>query len=129
VTKLIVDTSVWIEYFADSARGKQVASLIDSPHAELFVPASVIAEVVKIHIDKKKDPVPVVEALQNLSSIVPLDVDLAFVAAKLYNFGRIKNSSFGMLDAFVIATAREVGGKVLTFDNSFRPFKETIIPV
>ncbi len=126
--KLFIDASAWIEYFEDTEKGKMVAKIVESEEYEICTPMSVVAEVVKIHLKKRKDPEPALEGLQQLSFLIPLTMEGSINAAKLCSEYRSKHNNFGMLDAFILATARELGGKVLTFDNGFRQFKETIIP-
>ncbi|MDO8628213.1 MAG: PIN domain-containing protein [Nanoarchaeota archaeon] len=128
MTKIIVDASAWLEYFEDTEKGKAVAKMIESTDYEVFTPMSVIAEVIKITLQKTRDPEVAIEGLQQLSSFVSLTMESSVNAAYLYSKYRTKKNSFGMLDAFVVASAREIGAKILTFDNAFRQFKETIIP-
>ncbi len=126
--KIIIDTSAWIEYLEDSPRGNQVASFLESNNFEIFVPSAVIAEVVNIALRKYKNESIAMNAMQSLAAIIPLTTEIAFVAGKLYAEHHSKKNSFGMIDAFILATAKTIGAKVLTFDNDFRGFKETIIP-
>ena len=125
--KISLDASAWIEYFEGTKKGAVVVEIVESPECELFTPMSVVAEVIKFYLHINKDPEPLLEAMQQLSFLVPLTMESSVDAARLYVAHRSKKNSFGLLDAFVLATAREVGAKIVTFDNDFRPFKEAMI--
>jgi len=127
VTKISVDASAWIEYLRGSERGQKVGGIIDSGAHELFTPMSVVAEVVKFHLREKIDPERAIEAIQRLSSLTPLSMESSIHAAQLCVKYHSKKNAFGMLDAFVLATAKEIGSKILTFDNDFKECKEAII--
>ena len=126
--KIIIDASAWIEYLEDSLKGKKVSEMLDSLQNEVYTPVSVIAEVLHKTLKQGLDIERALEIMQQISTIIPLGLDNSIDAARLYAKYRTKSNSFGMLDAFVVATAREVNGKILTFDNGFRQIREAIIP-
>ena len=126
--KIIVDASAWIEYLENSSKGKKASELLDASLNEVYTPVSVIAEVLHKTLKRGLDIEQALEIIRQMSTVVLLDIDCGINAAQVYAKCRTKGNSFGMLDAFVVATAREVGGKILTFDNGFRQFKEAIIP-
>ena len=64
--------------------------------------------------------------MSTLSSIIVINKEISILAGHIHFEAKKKNKDFGMLDAFVAATARKIGAKILTGDTDFRGFKEAV---
>ena len=126
MTKFVVDASAWIDYFDESERGKRLAKILESDDSELFTSAATVAEVVSKFLRRKFPPENAVNAIISLSNVLDVTSDIAWETGKIHSEVKKRNESFGMLDAFVMATARSMSTKVLTSDNDFRIFKEAV---
>lgn len=110
----VVDSSAWLEYFADSAAASQFAPAIEQTE-HLIVPSVCLLEVFKVVL-RERDEGHALQAvaLMQQGRVVELDAPLALTAAK---FGiRYK---LPLADSIVYATADLVAGTVWTQDDDF----------
>lgn len=111
----IVDSSGWLEYFADGPNADFFAPAIEAVD-ELVVPSISIHEVFKWILRQRSDD----EALQAIAvmqqgQVVNLDSAVALTAAKL-------SVSLGlpMADSVILATTRLMGATLWTQDADFQ---------
>jgi len=123
VTDYVVDTFAWIEYFAGTAIGERVRILVEDPGNRLMTPAPMLAEIRSKFLREGRDPEAATSAVEVMSEVVPLDRTLARVAADEHARHRRSMRDFGMLDAFLLATALSRKATVLTGDPHFRGMK------
>jgi predicted nucleic acid-binding protein len=79
-----------------------------------------LAEIRSKFLREGLDPEPPTGAVESLSEIVPLDASLARLAGDEHTSRRKSVRDFGMLDAFLLATARSKDATILTGDPHFR---------
>ena len=111
----LVDSSAWLEYFADGPNAPHFAPVVQQTD-RLIVPAVVIYEVFKVVLRESDEnaAMQVCGAMQK-GQVVDLDLKLALAAGKL-SLGL----SLPMADAMILATAREYGATIWTLDADFR---------
>ncbi|MCU0574044.1 MAG: type II toxin-antitoxin system VapC family toxin [Syntrophobacteraceae bacterium] len=110
----IVDSSGWLEYFADGPN----ASFFSRPLAktsDLVVPSITIYEVFKVVLRQRGES----EALQAVAlmqqgSVVDLTAEIAILAAKVSIECRLP-----MADSIILATSRVHGATIWTLDSNF----------
>ena len=105
-----VDSSGWLEYFADTARAKLFAPAIEDT-GHLIVPVLTVYEVFKKFLRERSEA----DALQAVSAmrsghIVDLDVSLALEGAQF---------DLPLADSLIYATARRHGAVLWTQDEDF----------
>ncbi len=111
----IVDTSGWLEYFADSPSAKHFAAAIEST-STLIVPTVVLYEVFKkVRADFGEDKAFVAVAQLKLGIVAVIDEAVALYAAKLSSDHKLP-----MADALIYATAQLRNATVYTQDAHFR---------
>ena len=111
----VVDSSGWLEYFADEPNAGFFASAIESTR-ELIVPAISIYEVFKrVHLQRGEDDAlkAVTQMLQG--QVVDLDTPLALRAAKTSI-----EFSLPMADSIILATAIAYDATLWTQDEHFK---------
>ena len=110
----VVDSSGWLEYLADDSNADFFASAIEDT-ARLVVPSISVYEVFKRVLQQRGegDALRAV-ALMMQGRIVPLDAELALVAAKLSAEGKLP-----MADSIILATARTYDAILWTQDRDF----------
>ncbi len=111
----IIDSSGWLEYFADAPNADFFAPIIENP-AELIVPVITIYEVFKRVLQQRSES----DALQAVaimmqSTIIDIDADLALSAAKLSATLKLP-----MADSLILATAQRHQVTVWTQDSDFK---------
>jgi len=114
VSSHIVDSSAWLEYFADGANAKHFAAVIEKP-AQLLVPSITLLEVFK-RICQQRDEAVALQcvAVMQQSTMVDLDAALAIRAASLG-----KRHGLPLADSIIYATAQSTGAIVWTQDADF----------
>jgi len=107
----VVDSSGWLEYFADGLNADFFAPAIENIQ-ELIVPSMSIYEVFKRILQQRDEAVALqVAALMAQGQVVELDQTLAIAAAKISNDLKIP-----MADSIILATAREYKAILWTQD-------------
>lgn len=106
----VVDSSAWLEYFADTARAKLFAAAIEDV-GNLIVPAIVLYEICKkVRRERGEDAALQVAAALESGRIVEFDASLALEASRL---------DLPLADSLIYATARRLGATVWTQDVDF----------
>ena len=110
----LVDSSAWLEYFADGPNAAFFAPPIERS-ADLLVPVIVLFEVFKRVLQQRGEN----EALQAVSAmqhgqVVELDATTSLNAARLSAFHKLP-----MADSFILAVARQFRALIWTQDADF----------
>ena len=110
----VVDSSGWLEYFANGKNAGFFAPAIEDP-SRLIVPTLSLFEVFKRVLQQRGDP-PALQAvaLMHQGKVVDLDATLALAAARLSALERLP-----LADSVMLATARAFGATLWTQDADF----------
>jgi len=110
----IIDSSGWLEYFADGPNAEFFAPGIENVE-ELFVPTISIYEVFKRILQQRSEneAIQAVVAMQQ-GKVIDLDTTIAISAAKLSVELKIP-----MADSIILATGREYNAMIWTQDADF----------
>ena len=110
----VVDSSGWLEYFANGENADFFAEpLADVP--ALIVPAISVFEVFKRVLAQRGEAATLqASALMQQGQVVPLDASLAMVAARLSHEAKLP-----MADSLMLATARQFDAVLWTQDADF----------
>lgn len=127
MTKLVVDASAWIEYFEGSFIGKEFKDYIENADNEVWTSSVTVAELVSKAVQKSLNMPIVVSGLKSLTNIDSPEYGVAFSAGQIHADIRKSVKKFSLTDAFVLATARSKGARILTCDYDFKGFKEAIL--
>lgn len=110
----VVDSSGWLEYFADGKNAEVFAEAIENT-GELVVPSISLFEVFKRILQQSgEDAALQAIAIMSQGQVVELDMSLALSAAKLSLLHKLP-----MADSIILATAYEHHAALLTQDNDF----------
>ncbi len=115
----VVDSSGWLEYFADGENAEFFSSVIENLD-ELVVPAVSLYEVFKRILQQRGegDALRAV-ALMAQGTVVELDMRIALEAARLSDKEKLP-----MADSMMLATARLHGATLWTQDRDFEKFED-----
>ena len=110
----VVDSSAWLEYFADGPNAGEFAEVIADVE-DLVVPGVTLFEVFK-RIRVQRDLASALYAVAQMrrGRVVDLDADLAVAAAELS-----AETGLPMADSMVLATARAEEATLWTQDGDF----------
>lgn len=111
----VVDSSAWLEYFADGPNAKAFARPIEKTE-ELLVPSIVLFEVFK-RILQQRDEEAALQAAAHMHTgqVISLDADLALSAAKIGH-----DTKLPLADSVILATARHFDATLWTMDSDFQ---------
>ena len=110
----VVDSSGWLEYFADDLNADFFASAIENPE-DLVVPSVSIYEVFK-RVLQQRDENAALQAIAHMQQghVIDLDINLALSAAKLST-----ELNLPMADSIILATAQACDATLWTQDSDF----------
>lgn len=111
----VVDSSGWLEYFAEGPNAAFFASAIENT-AALIVPSISIYEVFK-RVNQQRDEHAALRAaaLMMQGQVIPLDTPIALSVARISLM-----LSLPMADSVILATARATGATLWTQDEHFK---------
>lgn len=110
----VVDSSAWLEYFADGPNAKHFATAIEN-QSKLLVPSITLLEVFKRISQQRDDSIALQYiAVMQQGAVVDLDADLALRAAVLGQRHKLP-----LADSIIYATAQRASALVWTQDADF----------
>ena len=110
----VVDSSAWLEYFADGPNAGFYAPAIEETE-ELVVPSIVLLEVFKRFLQQRSESEALqAAAIMRQGRVVDLDSTLALSAAKIGVTNKLP-----LADSVILATARRFEATVWTQDEDF----------
>ena len=111
----LVDSSGWLEYFADAPNADFFAVPIEAVN-NLIVPTLCISEVFKrVYQQRGENSALQAVALMNQGQMIDLDVSIALNAAKLG-----LDFKLPLADSIILATARAKNAVIWTQDSDFK---------
>ncbi len=121
----ILDSSIWVEYFKGSEKGKKIWTGIS--HKSLATSIIAIAELADIFERRK---LPFEENLMFIhenAHILPISLGVALASGKLKNSIRSKKYKFGLADAIHLATAQQENAILVTCDHDFKGIENVML--
>ena len=110
----LIDSSVWLEYFAAGPQADQFAAVIEKVDA-LLVPTIVLVEVTRrVMQQRDEDAALQIAAMLHQGQVVPLDSGIALSAAQLGVAHKLP-----LADSIIYATAKQYQATVWTMDAHF----------
>ncbi|MBN8742685.1 MAG: type II toxin-antitoxin system VapC family toxin [Thiomonas arsenitoxydans] len=110
----MVDSSAWLEYFADGPSAEHFAPIIEKPEA-LLVPTITLFEVFKrVAVQRDENDAIACVAVMQQGEVVPIDAARALQAAKLSLKHRLPTA-----DSLIYATAQQAGAELWTQNADF----------
>jgi predicted nucleic acid-binding protein len=114
---IVVDSSVWVDFFSSSAgrAGAELRRMIED--SEPFALTGVIvAEVLQ---GLTRDTGPIERLLAQCDLLEPMGYETYREAARIYRSGRARGISLTTIDTLIAAIALEHGASVFTLDGDF----------
>jgi toxin FitB len=111
----IIDSSCWLEYFADSEIGNEISRTIEKVEL-LIVPSITLYEVFKkIMNERDEDLALLAVAHMKQGQVINLDSDLSIFSAKIG-----KEYKLALADSIIYATAIKFNCTIWTQDKHFK---------
>jgi len=125
--RLVIDTFCWIDYIDGNKAGQEVKEYVENPDNEIITTILNIAEISSIVSRRNFDVDKALGIIFSNSKIFSFNSDFAKQAGLLHSEMRRKTEHFGLIDAFILLTARKLRAKVITGDEHFKKEKEAIL--
>jgi predicted nucleic acid-binding protein len=111
---IVIDSSGWIEFFADGPHAEEFAARLRNP-ASILTPTIAVYEVYKwIKRERSEEEALQAVAAMKKTRIVDLSEELALTAADLS-----LSHNLGMADSMMLAVARANNAQLATTDSGF----------
>ena len=121
--KILIDTSVWIDFFKDkSAPLSEKVDEILSRH-EVYVPKVVIAEL--IQGSKSEREVSIIQDFVDAFNIIDQREDSWIKAGKLSHNLKKKGKNVHLTDCYIAVIAQEHGCRILSLDVHFKDIQKS----
>lgn len=117
VVWLLLDTYAWVEFFNATEKGAKVKEFLKNNPC--FTSAISIAELSEWIEKEKLDRQKKLFEIKNLSTILEVDQEILELAGMLKVKKRETEKNFGMIDAIILATAKQYHLKIVTGDKHF----------
>jgi predicted nucleic acid-binding protein len=120
--RIIVDTSVWIEYFRNQSAG--LVGLVEkiAKSGEICVPRVVLAEL--IQGAKSEKEISVIEQFMEAFTIVDQTDQTWLKAGRLSYELKRKGKNINLADCYIAVLAQENDCAVLTLDRHFKDIRQ-----
>jgi len=124
--RYVADAYAWVEYLDGTPRGEKLRAILEGD-AKTYTSAVTLAEVVSKAARTGRDHQTAYAIIHGNSTIVDADEQLSNQTGILHAEIRRTIHGFGLADAYVLATARRLGAKVLTGDPHFTGVDDAIM--
>lgn len=120
--RVLIDTSVWIDYFKDKNSG--IAEKVDEvlTNAEVFIPKAVIAELIQGARSEKE--ISVIEEFIDAFHIIDQSKDTWTNAGRLSFTMKRKGITTNLMDCYLFVIAQENNCKIFTLDKHFKDIRK-----
>ncbi len=123
MTKYLLDTWAWIEFYIGSEKGKEIYKKLES-NKKCFTSVISLAEMSdnyqsgNLKSDNKWKEIR--SFIESKTEIIRLNQEICSRAGKIKQEERQKFPDFGLMDAIILSTARENNLKVITGDKHLK---------
>ncbi len=124
VEKVLIDTSVWIEYFRN--KSESVSREVDEIFSkkEIYVPKIVIAEL--IQGAKSENEISIIKDFIEAFNIIDQREETWFKAGRLSFDLKKKGKTINLTDCYIAVMAQEHACKIFTFDEHFKDIQKIL---
>jgi predicted nucleic acid-binding protein len=123
----VVDAYAWVEYLIGSEVGARVKVVLEDENVGVYTCAVTLGEVICKVAREEQDVCTAYRILLSNSDVVDVDEELSKQTGIIHAEMRKSRKDFGLADAFVLATARKLGARILTGDPHFQGIKEATL--
>ena len=122
--RIIFDTYAWIEYFRGSEQGKIVKQYLEGH--EVITPVVVLLELSYRAKQEAWDIRKYVNFIKIHSSIIGINDKIILEFGKIYYETKNRVKDIGFVDILILTMAVIENAKILTGDEHFKSFEQTI---
>jgi predicted nucleic acid-binding protein len=127
LTRFIVDSHAWIEYLLSTEAGEKVKKILENQENKIFTHIFSLAEISSRLTRAGAEYSKSISVIISDSEIIETSPEISARAGELHANMRKEIKDFGLVDAFILLAAKEMGAKILTGDPHFRHIKEAVM--
>jgi predicted nucleic acid-binding protein len=127
MSKLILDSSAWIEYFMGSDKGKKVRAHLAKANAFTIITGVTVAEICKKFLQTSQPSETLITALRMMTKLVTIDYKAGEDTARIVIKQRQTRPKFSTADAHIVAIARQHNVRIITCDTDFLDIPEATV--
>ncbi len=115
----LVDSSGWLEYFADGKNAEHFAPIINDTKGLIVSTINIYEVYKKVILEKDEDSALQAAAMMQQAKVIEISSSIAVQAAKISYLYKLP-----MADCLIYITAREHNARVWTQDADFKDLEE-----
>jgi hypothetical protein len=119
--RILVDTSVWIEYFRNQSQSIVDIVMEIAKNSEICIPGIVLAELMQVAKSEKE--LSAIAEFMDAFTIIEQTDQTWVRAGRLSHVLRKKGKNVHLTDCYIAVMAQENGCAVLTFDQHFKDIR------
>lgn len=127
MTTYIIDAYAWIEYALGSKKGMVVRDIVENQEHRIYTNIVTFSELAAYCARHNKSFEELKRVILSLSIVYPIDVTFCEDAGNAYIQIRKERKHMGMIDVFVLLSARKLKGKVVTGDQDFKGLLDVVL--
>jgi predicted nucleic acid-binding protein len=127
LNKFIIDAWAWIEYFRGSQPGLKIDEILEDPSTDVYTCAITVAEVISKTARDGQDVEAAYNMLLSNSDVIKIDEEISKQAGLIHRKMRQTKKDFGIADAYILALANKLEGKIVTGDPHFEGLDNAIL--
>ena len=127
MTRFIIDSYAWIEYFLSTDKGVIVKNTIENKENSIYTHVFSLAEIASRISRAEGDYKNPIDVILSSSEVIGIDNQKSVHTGLLHSEMRKRIKDFGLVDSFILLAARELNAKILTGDPHFKNMKEAIM--
>ncbi|MHB8585991.1 MAG: PIN domain-containing protein [Thermoplasmatota archaeon] len=127
--RVALDTTAWFEVFAENPAGRKLSTeFLDKPNVKVLTPSLALAEMsAKLARRGLADRIAVtLSAMDSGSEVVHLSTTAAMACGPLLVELRKADENASLVDAIMLATARDQDAKLISNDPAFKDQPDVI---
>lgn len=127
MSRYVLDSWSWIEYFEGSSKGEKVKDIVSDSRNEIFTHSVSVAEIISKAKRSGKNIDEIWMAITNNSRVLETSAEESKETGLNHASVKSKNGNFSLADAFVFASARKMKAKVVTGDSDFKNLPDVLM--
>ncbi len=125
--KYVIDSHAWINYFDGNLAGQKVKEIIENKSNEIVTNILCLSELSSFMTKKGFDAEKPYKTIISLSKIYKFNSKFAKEVGITHAKIRKKINDFGLVDTFVLLTAKRINAKIITGDPHFKGFNNVLL--
>jgi len=125
----IIDTFSWIDYFEGNLAGEKVREILENPKSQIITNVLSLAEISSV-LKRKGIGMERIDEIFSIifsfSRIFDINFEISMEGGFLHAEIKSKIKDFGLIDSFILLSAKKLNAKIVTGDKHFKGMKDVV---